>query len=915
MSDNQPTARYYRYWGKARPSDGQSASVPCHLLPYHSLDVAAMGYLLMAPRQPRVQALAETVLIEPAQLQGIFTYCLSIHDLGKFSQSFQYQARPHTDFLITPGTGFRPAQHAALGLLLWKRSTAFTSNIVDACAWPDEQGPKGKARRALELFLGTAFGHHGEPVDIGRDETEAFFIPEDEQAALDFTIEAARLFKPDWPLRQMADPTWAEALKGISWHLAGLAVLADWLGSDQSQFPYCVEPMPLDRYWCERALPQAQRQLDRLGFGEPPRPAPFPGVEVFFGFKPTPLQRWAEQVSLSDGPQLFILEDVTGAGKTEAANSLAHRLMAHGKAGGIYFGLPTMATSNAMYARLSGYYRRWFADDQTPNIVLAHGASQLHDTFRESLIPAQPDDLNYGDDERSATAICNQWFADSRKRALLAEVGVGTVDQVLMSVLPFRHQALRLIGLSNKVLIVDEIHACDDYMLTLLGAVLECHAQQGGDAILLTATLPLSMRRQLIDAWHRGLGRTAAVEPGEMAFPLATVVSREQTTETPVETRASVEREVAVAQLDDQEQAVKLLVEAAEAGQCACWIRNTVDDAIAAYEAIRGRVADPDKVLLFHSRFVMADRHAIENAALSRFGKASQSADRAGRILIGTQVLEQSLDICMDVMISDLAPIDLLIQRAGRLQRHCRDAEGNRNALPGGRDGRPAPVLHILAPPLSGPADHEWMRRFLPGTAAVYRDHGRLWLTLRTLVGEGGIRMPQCARHLIESVYGDSADETIPKGLQDSYFDQEGERQSQTAMAQFNRLNLKKGYITGSAMGGWQAEVDIGTRLSDEPSVKVTLVLWDEARETLKPMVEDVRHPWEMSQVSLRQSLAERLPEWPAELEVQRERLLAQKPGLRYSRLWLGPFDTGEWIYESRVGLHKAPRSGELGSS
>lgn len=902
---------YLRYWGKAKPAR-EAGGAPCHLLAYHSLDVAAVGFCLTDTESSKGKAVSTALGMSVSELRGVFTYLLAVHDLGKFSQSFQALATPDLELLKRPDPTFSydfPGGHAALGMLLWKRSPVFRENQVEACGWP-ESGPLPKfARRSLEAMLETTFGHHGQPVSTGNAGVENDFLLDDEYAACEFAMEAARLIQPDWPVSLMGDETWHQSLKKVTWQLAGLAVLADWLGSDQSVFSYVTKSMSLTDYWQKFALPRARHQVERLGFNRPRQATAFTGVKSFFGFAPTPLQSWAERVDISESPQLFILEDVTGAGKTEAAVALAHRLLSQGCAEGVYFGLPTMATSNAMYARIAGYYQQWYREGETPSLVLAHGAQRLHDAFQASVIPGQPKDLDYRPEERSASAVCNQWFADSRKRALLADVGVGTIDQVLMGVLPFRHQSLRLVGMANKVLIVDEIHACDDYMLTLLCAVLELHAQQGGRAILLTATLPMEMREKLVRAWRRGLGQKSSELTFDVAFPLASVANAKALHEARLATRPSVARELAIDHISDKSHAADLMLAAAKGGQCGCWIRNTVDDAIEAYEWLREQVDDPERVLLFHSRFTMADRQRIESQALEWFGKESGASERAGRILIGTQVLEQSLDICMDIMVSDLAPIDLLIQRAGRLHRHRRDASGNLLADSDGPDRRPPPVLRVLAPSFTTTPDRDWIRCFLPGTAAVYGSHGQLWLTLRTLLEERSICMPERARWLIESVYGPDADVNIPESLKDSYFEHEGERQSQAAMGQFNRLDLDKGYVAASAQSGWQGEVDIGTRLTDEPSIKVTLVRFDEAGMRLVPL-EEGPHPWEMSQISIRQSLTDKLPEFPEALAALRDELFENQPGLRFSRLWLGPFEKGDYSYSSSIGMHKPRRAG-----
>lgn len=898
-------ATYYRYWGKAKPrvSGGDPAVASCHLLPFHSLDVAAVGFHLLSPNTARNQALASSLGITPSQLQSLFTFALVLHDLGKFSRAFQGLAKPEHASLVVPDPriGYR-VRHDALGMLFWKQTVLPKLNETGPWYWPEGVRFSRYARRALEGLFGVTFGHHGKPVGAGSESIDKHALDEDQEAAWEFSTAVADLLQPEWPVQCMNNPEWGQRLKRVSWHLAGQAVLADWLGSNQDAFPYQSEAEDLADYWHGKALPRAQALLQSLGFTTSLTPAPFEGVEQFFGFTPTPLQRWAQDVALADSPQLFILEDVTGAGKTEAALTLAHRLLDRQQVSGVYFGLPTMATSNAMYTRISDVYRRWFVGDAAPNLVLAHGARQLNEQFGATIVPQQARDASYGDGEGSASAFCNQWFADSRKKALLADVGVGTIDQVLMGVLPFRHQSLRLVGLANKLLIVDEIHACDDYMLTLLAAVLEAHAQQGGSAVLLTATLPLQMRKQLVAAWQKGLAEPSLAALNAVAFPLATHVSSGQLEEQPVATRRSVARDVLVEHISEEDTAISALVEAVQQGQCACWIRNTVDDAIAAIDTLTKRVPEPEKLLLFHSRFAMADRQSIEAAALEFFGKASGSDDRAGRILVATQVVEQSLDLDFDVMISDLAPIDLLIQRAGRLHRHSRDTAGNRRDA---GDQRPAPILKVFAPAFTPVPDQNWIKGFLPGTAAVYRNHGQLWLTLNTLLKEGALRMPEQARLLIESVYGEDAENDIPDGLMDSHFAQEGERQSQVAMGRFNKLSLDQGYVPASATSGWQEEIDIGTRLTDEPSVTVTLVRLNEEGNELQPWVEASRYPWEMSQLTVRQSLANRLPELPEEFESLLERVLDLKPALRFSRFWQPDYSIATMAYDARLGLHR----------
>jgi CRISPR-associated endonuclease/helicase Cas3 len=409
----------------------------------------------------------------------------------------------------------------------------------------------------------------------------------------------------------------------------------------------------------------------------------------------TPLQQYAATVEIVSEPQLFLLEDVTGAGKTEAALILAHRLMATGRATGLYFALPTMATANQMYGRVGKVYRRLYRAEASPSLILSHGARQLVDDFRQSVLqPGEPArDQSYRPDEPSASAQCSAWLADNRKKALLADVGVGTVDQALLGVLPVRHQSLRLLGLSSKVLVVDEVHAYDAYMVTLLERLLEAHAQQGGSVILLSATVPAAMRVKLVAAFQKGRGEAAREVPEDQRYPLATQAAGKTGVRTEAcGTRPQLMRRVQVVCLHQEQEIVDLVVREAAAGHSFCWIRNTVDDARRAYETVLP-LLPRESLRLFHSRFAMGDRLDIEDEVIRSFGAQSKATARRGQVLIATQVVEQSLDLDFDGMASDLAPIDLLIQRAGRLQRHVRHADGER-AL-NGVEGRGTPVIHL----------------------------------------------------------------------------------------------------------------------------------------------------------------------------------------------------------------------------
>jgi CRISPR-associated endonuclease/helicase Cas3 len=905
---------YHAYWGKARTENTHGA--PCHLLPYHCLDVAAVGQQLMRLPAFGLGDLADRAGLAEESLRQIQTFFLALHDLGKFARGFQSLVPNLAPALVAAMSRFDygdDLRHDTLGWLAWK-CEAVAALANSALTRPEHDAWS-------RWFLAVA-GHHGEPPRQNRKGApitsfkDACFHPDDLSAVGDFCRDIADLLLPK-NLPAPA-PSLTRQVKAESWRLAGLTVLADWLGSNQDLFGFCAEPMPLETYWHEHALPGAVRALALAGLGAAPV-RPFHGGADLFDYlkQPTPLQQFASDTPLGDGPQLFILEDVTGAGKTEAALILAHRLMAHGQGRGIYFGLPTMATSNQMYRRVGAVFRKFFADDARPSLVLAHGARHLVEDFSASILPPPAPDRDYGSAEPSAGAACAAWLGDTNKKALLAEVGVGTIDQALLAVMPARHQSLRLLGLGGKVLILDEVHAFDGYTGRLLQILLEAHARQGGSAILLSATLPGEMRDQFVEAFRHGRGNgdaaTVCGDPVAVPYPLVTHAGAATST-TALDTRAQVKRRLPVRFLHDRDTVVQVIRSAVEAGQCVAWIRNTVDDAREAWAELRQAPwLDPAKLMLFHSRFALADRLEIENRALDAFGKTSRAEQRQGRVLIATQVLEQSVDLDADVMISDLAPIDLLIQRAGRLHRHCRDSRGN----PASTDSRPEPVLHVFAPVFEPEPARDWYSSLFRRAANVYPDVGRLWLTQRVLSQIGVIAMPEDARLLIESVYGGEADSRIPFALAAATDEQAGKRISEESLACTNALQLDKGYCRDS--GSWDAEEKTPTRLGEDDR---EFILLRAGPDGLQPWAADHSHPWAASAVKIAARKLDRLdPAWEKRFGEEVLRLRESHRGLRYATLLPLVYDGGAWIADGldakgrRSRIHYDPDQGVVTGS
>ncbi|UFN49148.1 CRISPR-associated helicase Cas3' [Roseomonas sp. OT10] len=805
-------------WGKARPHlDNQ---VTAHPLVAHALDVAAVAMLL--PDADRLNL--------DRRCLGFF---VSLHDIGKISRAFQAQAPAHWPAsILGPVPDAVPGfPHDVMGLHLL---THTVQTELEPAFLPDAKGRRSWVNPLLQALA----GHHGRPADDGIP-NEAALGPLATAAAKAFVAAMRDAFRPP----PLPCPGRDRAVERLGWQLAGLVTLADWIGSRQEWFPY-VAPDAVDDpagYLLNRALPQAARAIDAAGLGAAPV-APFGGVRRLFpGIdRPTPVQSWAETVALPPGPVLAVIEDLTGSGKTEAALTLAHRLLADRRADGLFLALPTMATAGAMFGRLAGAYHRLFEASAHPSLALAHGRADLDPRFRAAIAregeAAAPDRGRSPDDpaDEAAEAHCAAWLADDRRRALLAQVGVGTIDQALLSVLPVRHAALRQRGLAGKVLIVDEAHAFDPYMNRELQTLLCFHAALGGSAILLSATLPQAVRQGLADAFREGLEAPRAALSAT-AYPLATLVGATGIAETPCAPREGLPRRVAVTHLPDEAAAVARIVEAASAGAAVAWVRNTVDEAIAAAAALRAQGLDP---MLFHARFAMVDRLRVEAEVLRRFGRDGDPAERPG-VLVATQVVEQSLDLDFDLLATDLAPMDLLIQRAGRLWRHA--WRGPRPV--------PGPELLVVSPEPAADPPVGWLRDALPGTAAVYRDPALLWRTAREVFRRGAIATPEDMRPLIEAAYDRDAPGAVPPALARAAQEAEGKAHSATGLAAQNVLDVWKGYKREH--GAWDPDTNTPTRLEERETVTLRLAVVRDGKVLPYAEDADVRRAWALSEVSV----------------------------------------------------------------
>lgn len=911
----------YRYWGKARPDIQNSAM--CHLLPYHCLDVAAVGAVYLRRNQDFSRHFMDALGCTEEEWIGWASFWLSLHDLGKFSEAFQSQ-RPE---VFSRFHGRQPSpdrpytiRHDSLGQWIWER---LLFDRAQAEQWFGDV-PRTRRNAGLDAWARAVTGHHGQPPASGGSYV-THFSSADEKTVVNFVGAMRQLLLP---ARAAELPTrfkpidFEKISQRLSWWFAGVAVLADWLGSNTRYFPYCDQAMPLEQYW-QYALEKAEQALADAGI-LPVHVQERGSLQMFFPYiqTPSPLQAWASTADINPGPQIYLLEDVTGAGKTEAAITLAYRLMEAGEADGFFVGLPTMATANAMYERLAGVYRKLFGGD--PSLMLAHGSNRLVDDFARSVLPADVAEHDSAQQDETATARCTAWLADHNKRALLAASGVGTIDQALLAVLHSRHQSLRLLGLFRKVLIVDEVHACDAYMQRVLEILLEFHARAGGSAILLSATLPSHMKQSLGDAFARGTGSEFVPSVASPEYPLVTAWHSRNPgalLQAPLASRPNVCRRVAVDYCSSVEAVEEAILNALQEGKCVCWIRNTVADAMAAFDRLRANksIVSP---LLFHARFSLHDRLQKERDVLSAFGKESGSLQRAGRLVVATQVIEQSLDVDFDLLVSDLAPIDRLLQRAGRLHRHVRDATGNRLHEPDAPDARSIPRMIVHGPAFTSAPDGQWFASMFRGGAAVYPDHGQLWRTARELQSEH-FDMPADARRLIEAVFLQD-DGDLPEGLRAVSARAEGQSLADASIAHSNTLKFSQGYTRGDVVDWW-TDARTPSRLG-EATRSVLLARWVGGR--LVPWVER-DHAWAYSTVRVAERLLQDviLPNDPGRRR-EYERVLASLPdeGRWCSLLALERAGEGvwagwavpptarqgaapkaqQWLYDERLGLRRA---------
>jgi CRISPR-associated endonuclease/helicase Cas3 len=707
---NAPDGAHWRLWGKARPELG--TAIPGHPLLYHMVDVAVTAESLLKCFVPRAfrQRLQIPVALDEEEFLRFVAWIVALHDFGKATPAFQ--------------------QKADLGILAKQAGLAFDVRRADF-----DHGRIGLdllseavSERLGEMAVPMAravVAHHGVfPSD-------ADLQPGDRQKGEGGWREAQRLILEEISKAFPWASAPAAAVQGDkTWFvlLAGLTCVADWVGSMVSFFPYQAPSQSLAEY-AEASRARAMRALHDIGMVQGSSSGRLSFHDLFPDLTPWPLHELADRVaSEMREPTLVVVEAPMGEGKTEAALTLVEAARNACGCTGLFIGLPTQSTANQMFSRVEQHLRR-SRPQETTQILLAHGAASLVDDFRKLVHAVY--DPDQGGDVRASN-----WFLSS-KRALLASHAVGTIDQALLGVLRVRHGFVRLTGLAGKVVVLDEVHAFDTYTSTLLDRLVEWMSAMGCTVVLLSATLPSNRRQQLLESWRRGRGAAGKSIVSASSYPRLTICKGDDT-ETRTFSPRSAGIEIVIERADDELASLvpSLLVEIA-AGGCVGWICNTVARAQAVAQAVRA--AAPDlTILLVHARMLPEERRRRERELLAWLGRSGQRPERC--VVIGTQVLEQSLDVDFDWLRTDVAPVDLLLQRAGRLHRHHRPARPARHR---------APRLSVVMPTGS------WHQADLRKIARVYVDYSETLMrrTMRLLEGRACVRLPDEIEALVEAVY------------------------------------------------------------------------------------------------------------------------------------------------------------------
>jgi len=724
-------------WGKA--VDGQVHPLICH-----AYDTAAVAERVL---RQFIGPTARDELLASFHPLGNPTSWIALlcglHDLGKATPSFQaIRADLASTRLAEPEANDvgRLGRHK-----VGTRRLDTPHGLVTAMHVQDMLVRWGASIDTAERIAVAIGGHHGHLPDgslvrQARREVNNHGRQRWEDTREDLVAELIRL-------RGLPEPTalpWGEVHVSdvAALCLAALTTISDWIASDITNFPL-TDPDDLDAY-ATSSEHRADAAVARLDL----RPwLPDPGFRTLFpGDTPRPVQAEVERlVRDRTEPTLLLIEAPTGEGKSKAGLQAAATLVRQLGLIGTYVAMPTQATSNQMLGEVQE-----LAGQASVKLIHTNAREYVRDnsTTPTGIGVDDPDDLD---------VTAQEWF--TRKRSLLASLGVGTVDQILKAVIRSNHVFVPLVALTNKVVVIDEIHGYDTYMSTLLDRLLTWLGRLGVSVIMLSATLPSSRRRDLVAAWQAGALRCLPREvqrPAEsmVTYPAVTIAGKGRPTTVPVGvSELNGNRALHLEHVPDSD-IVDWVLDRAGVGSVAV-MHNLVQRAVSTYTALEARIsAMPDAerphLVMINGRMPTAERARVEAWLVESFG---QGGTRPRAIVVGTQVLEQGLDLDFDTVLTDLAPVDWMIQRAGRLHRH----------RPGTLGG--TPTLGV-----TGVSDHGDAPPTFPRYVNLVYAPAILLRTWALLRGRTTLSLPGEVPALVDAVYGPEEAVACPSGWEDAWF-------------------------------------------------------------------------------------------------------------------------------------------------
>ena len=653
-----------------------------------------------------------------------------LHDFGKVCSGFQFSVGEWRKGAPSP------ASHVASFFWACNRPEVVKGlGLTELTTWGN----------GLDGLLRAALAHHGRPMSGHR--TERSGPPEAWQPfdGYDPVAEGRRLLQRarKWFPEAFSTGPQLPTSPALAHLFAGVVAISDQIGSNEELFPY---ESTSDPNYIDRARSRATNAVRRFGFIRSNwvhRTDRGDFGDLFPTWSPRPLQTAVAEAPF-DCP-LLILESETGSGKTEAAIWRFARLWKAGRVDGLYFALPTRAAAVQLHTRVDEALRRVFPREACLGTVLAVPGYIRAGEASGSLAGW---DVIWADDPEDAERLA-RWSAEGVRKFLSATTAVGTVDQALLAGLRVKWAHFRGSALSRSLLVVDEVHASDAYMTEILRAVLRGHLAVGGHALLMSATLGSAARDNLAAPWiGRQRDGTTLAEAKRVPYPVLTSCGRARQARFDPFDSVDYKRAVRMSELPilkEPARVAELAIMEARRGARVLVIRNTVEAARTVFEEVRGR--DAEYLLLqvaggpavHHGRFASEDRKLLDTAVEEALGRGRKPG---GRIVIGTQTLEQSLDIDADMLITDLCPVDVLLQRIGRVHRH----EGGSRP-----DGFSHPHCKVLVP--EGRLGSERLLRYGMGmsrTGGIYRDLRVLELTRRLVARHPVWTIPDMNRALVE---------------------------------------------------------------------------------------------------------------------------------------------------------------------